>query len=118
MEPTEHDIQNTLISYLWMKGYYAMRLNSGKIPMEGKFGRRMISLSPPGTPDIMAFKPLYNEEIRKTSPKGLVKILFIEVKRPGNTPTVLQEAKIKELEEFGANCFVASSIEDVEAAIK
>lgn len=110
--PSEHQLQTLIINYLFIKGYYAMRLNSGKIPMEGKRGRRLIQMLPAGTPDIMAFK----------SPRVVIfdparkycELLFIEVKRPGNKPTILQQTKMKELEESGARCFVASSIEDVD----
>ena len=101
---SEHSIQNTIISYLWMRGYYVQRLNSGKIPMQSLHGQRLIQLMPPGTPDIMAFKK--NE------------LLFIEVKRPGKKPTYLQEEKMKELETYGARCFVATSLEDVEDYLK
>lgn len=63
-----------------------------------------------GTPDIMAFKP-----IKSISDVDRVDLIFVEVKQPGNKPTPLQEAKMKELESFGAQCLVATSIDDVQA---
>lgn len=40
------------------------------------------------------------------------KFIGIEVKIPGNKPSALQKVVLKELEEAGANCGVAYSIEE------
>jgi hypothetical protein len=112
--PKEHDIQTEIINYLTGKGYYAMRLNSGMI--ENKYGGR-VRMCPAGTPDILAFK----QDKVYSSDDGRVKrarIYFIEVKRPGNKPTRLQEMKMEELSSFGAHCFVATCIEDVSKELK
>lgn len=75
----------------------------------------MMQLCAPGTPDIMAFKIIENP--LSSGRFSTVDLLFVEVKRPGNKVTILQEAKMKELEGYGARCKVATSIEDIEAVI-
>ena len=63
-------------------------------------------LAEKGTPDLMAFKKIYPGK-----PGNI--LIFVEVKRPGKKPTYLQEQKMKELEEYGAKCIVATSIDDL-----
>lgn len=108
-QPKEHYIQTQIINYLWSKGYYVMRLNSGKYSVgEGK-SRRFIMGQDAGTPDLMAFKKCETNFAHS-------ELLFIEVKKPGNKPTALQTAKMAELEGYGAQCMVASSVEDLVAS--
>ena len=57
-----------------------------------------------GLPDIMC---VYEE-----------KIICIEVKMPGNTPTKLQEVTLKKLKEAGAITGIAYSIEDVQKILE
>lgn len=114
---TEHEIQQTIINFLKYKGYYVQRLNTGVIRSTYKGRDRMIRMSAKGTPDIMAFRPLV---ISKCSNGGLcskIKLIFIEVKRPGKIATFAQEQMMKELESYGARCIVATCIEDVEQAL-
>lgn len=114
--PTEHQIQTLLKNYLTAKGWYVMRLNSGRIPMSDYRGKqRMIWMGEKGTPDLMAFKELSLPNGYGSVPETHLKLLFIEVKRPGKKPTFNQEQMMKLLEEKGAKCIVASSIEDLEA---
>jgi Holliday junction resolvase len=102
-QPTEHAIQTQLMQYLRTKGWYVMRLNSGKFSVGEGAGRRFINGQDAGTPDLMAFIAL---------PTG-IRLYFIEVKRPGKKPTPLQKAKMEDLEKYGAHCFVATCIEDL-----
>jgi len=107
----EHQIQTQLINYLKGNGWYAQRMNSGKIPVGvGKY-KRYVQLSPVGTPDIMAFKDFSDPERNYVRQ---LELIFIEVKVPGNKPTVLQNRKMEELESFGARCFVTHSQEELE----
>lgn len=100
----ESDIQKAIIGYLQYRGYYVQRMNSGAINAVSKYGvPHLVRLSAPGTPDIMAFR-IY---------KGFTRLLFIEVKRQGGKLTILQQAKINELETYGAECLVAHSVEEV-----
>jgi len=109
-QPTEHQIMNAIIGYLWAKRYYVQRQNSGKIKIYDSKARsyRMIGLMAPGTPDIMAFKATPDK-----FGYSRIEILYVEVKRPGNKPTLLQQIKMKELESFGARCIVATCAEDL-----
>lgn len=119
---TEKQIQDTLVGYLRMRGYYVSRMNSGKYSVGEGGQRRFIMGHEAGTPDLMAFKqsPLeitcYRCETKyaiEPKPTGL---LFIEVKRPGKKPTLLQKTKMEELRRFGAKCYVATSVEDLQEA--
>lgn len=119
LQLTEHQIQTLLKNYLQVKGWYVMRLNSGKIPMTDYNGRRrMIWMGETGTPDLMAFKKKGTVIRNDDGSNGIhtyLSLLFIEVKRPGKKPTFNQVQKMKELEEKGAKCIVASSLEDLQA---
>ena len=113
IKPTEHQIQTQIINFLKYKGWFVMRLNSGKISVGEGRSRRMIQLAEVGTPDLMAFREVWfeNRMYRATE------LFFIEVKRPGKLPTLHQKVKMQELEEHGARCIVAHSVEEVEEAI-
>lgn len=117
--PTEHEIQTLIKNYLTAKGWYVLRLNSGRIPMSDYRGKqRMIWMGETGTPDLMAFKKKGTVIRNDDGSNGIhtyLSLLFIEVKRPGKKPTFNQVQKMKELEEKGAKCIVASSLEDLQA---
>ncbi len=81
-----------------------MRMNSGKMRYtNSRGGTSLLSLHEAGTPDLLTIK------------NG--RVLFIEVKKPGNKPTSLQLAKMEELREYGAQCITATCIEDLEGFI-
>jgi hypothetical protein len=116
---TEHQIQTQVVNFLRYKGYYVQRMNSGKIPIGEGRSRRLVSMSRAGTPDVMAFKAsrwIVDPGGEYQQPEQ-IQLLFVEVKTPGNKPTPLQTEVMKELEEHGARCIVAHSIEEVEAAL-
>lgn len=87
-------------------------MNSGMLPMGEGRSRRLIRMNKAGTPDIMAFKNKDCPNLECGYP--IVDLLFIEVKRPGNKATPLQTEVMKELEEYGATCIVAHSVDEVE----
>jgi hypothetical protein len=101
---SEKDIQDTIRDYLRLKGWYVMRLNSGSYNLGKSFVRGVDA----GTPDLMAFSPF--------SDVSAVKLFFIEVKVPGKNPSTIQISKMDELEEYGAICIVAHSVEEVKEA--
>lgn len=108
MQPTEKQIQQTIINFLKYKGFFVLRLNSGRIPTsKGK----MVNLAPKGTPDIMAFR---NPRTCGCMKCDGVSLIFVEVKRKGNKPTFAQEQMMKELEFYGSRCLVAHSVEELE----
>lgn len=111
--PTESQIQSAIMGLLRYKGWYVQRQNSGMIPMGEGRSRRLIRMNKAGTPDVMAFKKdlfCTSQDDRKP-----VTLLYVEVKRPGNKPTSLQLAVMEELEEYGATCLVAHSVDDVQS---
>lgn len=111
---SEHQIQNQIQSYLWMKGFFVMRLNSGRIPMTDKYGKkRIIQMAEPGTPDLMAFRPRHKMPNAAASDQG-IQLIFVEVKAGRNKPTIFQENKMHDLTRYGAYCVVAYSIEDLQ----
>lgn len=110
MNLTEHQIQDQIIQYLRTKHYYVQRLNAGQYSMgEGRYKRFVMGVAA-GTPDIMAFKEGY--QCPNCGERHL-KLLFVECKRPGKKATLLQEAKMEELEEYGARCIIATSVDDL-----
>jgi hypothetical protein len=113
LQATESQIQTAIMGFLRYKGYYVQRMNSGAMRDQRN---HLIRMNRPGTPDIMAFKPCrYNA--KSLTRHYHADLLFIEVKRPGNNPTYLQQAVMKELEEHGARCIVAHSVDEVAQAL-
>lgn len=106
IEQSEHQIQSAILEWLPYLGVYAWRNNSGMIAVgEGRY-RRMIKLGKAGLPDIIG--------VHKTTGR----MIAIEVKRPGKKPTELQENTIRELREYNAIAFVATSIDDVKKELE
>ncbi|HZW02798.1 MAG TPA: VRR-NUC domain-containing protein [Anaerolineaceae bacterium] len=103
---SEQDLVNSIIDFLRYQGAWAIRVNAGMKPIEGKDGRRrMFRGAPAGTPDVIACWP-----------GGL--FMGIECKLAGNKPTDLQQATLDQIRETGGLTVVAYSIDDVENAIR
>lgn len=101
----EQDLVNAILDWLRSHGAWAIRVNSGSMPIEQANGsRRIFRGAPAGTPDILACWP-----------GGLM--MGIECKMPGNKPTPLQAATLEAMQETGALTVVAYSVDDVEKAI-
>lgn len=109
---SEHEIQNLIIEYLRRKKWYVIRLNSGTMTKEYKGKKYFIRGQAAGTPDLMAFKEF--ETLPTDQQSSYIELLFIEVKSAIGRPTAIQTAKMKELEEYGAKCIVATCIEDLQ----
>lgn len=78
----------------------------------------MIMMGERGTPDLLAFREAECDPAEwGRGDEEHTLLLFIEVKRKGKKPTWNQEQKMKELEEYGARCIVATGIEDLEGVI-
>lgn len=99
-QPLEKTIQTECINYLRAKGYYVQRMNSGGFKVAGAGRDYFITGNATGTPDIMAFKA--------------GRIYFFEVKRPGKKATKIQMLKMQELEEYGAECHVIHSLDELQ----
>lgn len=74
-----------------------------QLTKNGWFVTKLIQTSTPGIADMLSIK---NK-----------KVVFIEVKRPGNNPTDLQAYRIKQLTEQGIECIVAYSTKDIKHLI-
>src|SRR3990167_3156873 len=109
LKVSEHQLQTLLKNYLEAKGWFVLRLNSVAIRTDKG---NMVRMARAGTPDLMAFKmdvhPLASGRF------NALRLVFIEVKVPGNKPTYAQEQMMKELEEKGAGCLVVHSLEELE----
>lgn len=102
----EQDLVNTILDWLRSHGAWAIRVNSGSMPIEQANGRRRIFRgAPSGTPDIIACWP-----------GGLM--MGIECKMPGNKPTPLQAATLDTIRDADGLAVVAYSVEDVESALR
>lgn len=86
--PKESTIVAAVLKYLRARGYWAAKLHGGPYQMAG-------------LPDVLAIKG------------GLA--TWVEVKRPGEKPTAIQESMMRTLANAGSIVIVATSIEDLEA---
>ncbi len=98
----ETQISTMIQDWLKAQGFECWRLNSGFANVKNAEGRsRNITLLPAGTPDLLCLIP-----------GG--RALFIEVKRPGNTPTKLQTEMHQRLGQLEFEVIVATSSREVE----
>lgn len=70
-----------------------------KYEKEGYYVIKLMKTNKNGIPDLIAIKPV----------DGLCEVLFIEVKREGNTTSPIQKYRIKELNDFGIKAIVLQS---------
>lgn len=85
-------------------------MNSGAMRQRDSRGKiYIVRLHDAGTPDIMAFRPLYNDDGGKIG----TRTIFVEVKAKGGKPTRLQLWKMQELTAKGAKCLIAYGIDDL-----
>lgn len=107
-EPTEKQIQDAVIAYLRAhpKVAWAHRFNRGAAIRSDEHGKAYYTKfnSCPGFADIHA--------LLKTG-----RAMYVEVKRPGARPTEDQASFLRASAHYGALAIVATSIEDVEAAL-
>src|SRR5450759_637990 len=97
---SEQDLVNSILAYLALLHAYALRINSGAIPVDNLNGsKRMVRLAPPGTPDIIG---CYQGHF-----------FAIEAKIGDNKPTALQAATLAQIREAGGQAIVAWDLQDV-----
>ena len=101
MSNPETKLQKEILDYLHFRNIFAWRNNSGAL----KIGKRIINLSPAGSPDIIGIMS-----------DG--KFLGIEVKMPYATLTDQQRKFMKRLNDNHAFVFTVHSIHDVERNLK
>lgn len=88
---TETEIQKEIMDYLTLHGWEVYRMNSGT--------RAGTKLHKPGTPDLMIQK------------NGTT--IWIEVKRPGEKPSVIQKKRHEEIRANGFKVFVVTSLDEL-----
>ena len=115
LKQTEAQLLTACRQYLRYKRFYTMRINSGKYAIGEGRNKRFVLGQEAGTPDLIAFKkPLLKFTKTQGSVEGNVVLYFFELKVGKNKPTVLQEAKMNELREYGANVYVIHNLEELE----
>lgn len=106
---SESQLQHAILEWLPYYGVRAWRMNSGMLPIAGKFGRvRLIRMGVAGTPDIIGYTT--KQFLNGRHPGHMV---AVEVKVGKNKPTDIQQRTLDEMTENGVYAFVAYSIEDV-----
>lgn len=97
---SEKEIQSAILEYLNLqRNCVAWRFNRGAMAGEYKGKRRFTVFGPPGCSDIL----------------GVLngRFLAIEVKRPGNEPTVDQQAFLDSVSHAGGIAAVAHSLDEL-----
>lgn len=98
---TENEIQAQILTYLKYRNILATRNQSGHV----RVGRNWINLGAPGWPDIIGCLP-----------GG--RFFGIEVKRPGEKPSPIQQQRANQITAAGGLMILAMSVEDVAEGIK
>lgn len=101
--PKEREIQKQILEYLNLIGWSAWRFNSGATKTPGGGFVRFNTAR--GCSDVIGIIP-----------GGW--FLAIEVKRPGNKPTPLQQAWLDEVREAGGLALVAVSVDDLRTQLR
>lgn len=103
--PLEKDVQRGILDYLAHIGAWPVRINSGAISGDHAGKRRFVRMnSQPGCPDVLCCLD--------------GRFIGIEVKRLGGKATEKQLSALDAIRRAGGVAFVATSIEDVERALK
>lgn len=98
---TESAIQRDIVTAGRAMGAKVYRLNAGKVRVKGGF----MELAEDGTPDLLTVWP-----------RG--RLLFVEVKRPKEQPTVIQKLRHRELRNMGHAVCTAHSVEEFIEAMR
>lgn len=100
-------VLKSILQWLQIKGYYAMRINSGMVKREYKGKSYVVRSAAPGTADILAFIPCYDCN------RGFIP-LWIECKSAVGRQSEIQKSFELDVLEKGHQYILARSIEDVE----
>lgn len=101
MNPTENQIQHTILEYLNYVGHYCWRNNTGSVVLESKGKQRYFRAGLKGSADILG--------VAKDG-----RMIAIEVKRKGGKATEEQLAFIREVASRGGYAMIAYDVADVE----
>lgn len=97
---TEAAIQREIMQAARAMGHKAFRMNAGKVRVKGGF----MELAEDGTPDLLIIMS-----------RG--RSLWVEVKKPGEEPAVVQRLRHRELRNMGHAVTVARSVEEFIKAV-
>lgn len=104
--PLEKDIQRQCLDWLAVRGVFAIRINSGAMQGSHNGKKWFIRLnSEPGCSDILACGEYRGR-------KGV--FIALEIKRPGNKPTPVQQSFLDMVARKGGLSAVITSVEDLE----
>lgn len=121
----EQDVTKAIVDYINSKGFYALRLNSGKIMQTYGDKTRLIHLCPQGTPDVMAIvngKPYFfevkkDEKIRNQWLKKIQKYRETSYAAISAQKEVMQYKTMKLIEKNGGDCYLVCSLDEVRRII-
>jgi hypothetical protein len=100
--PSEAEILRQCLQYLQLRHIAAWRSNTGAARLSGKGGRvRLVRFGVPGQPDVLGV----------LSPSG--RMLAVEVKRPGKTPTAAQAAFLAAVRAAGGVAGCVHSVDEL-----
>ena len=102
-QPKESEILKSILEYLTLRGVFHWRQNVISQALYSNGKRRYVKAAFPGVSDILGILP-----------DG--RALAIEVKRPGERPTLDQQAFLLAVNANKAVGFVATSVDDVRKA--
>lgn len=113
--PDENGVRNTIAEYLIYHHWLVIRINSGVAKPEREDGSR-------GFVPFNYWQVLGDDQ-QTTGASDLFALkdslfMAIECKRPGNTPTLIQEKFMDEVRKRGGLAFAADCIEDVQQALE
>jgi len=110
---SEHLIQEAVKAWCLYHHIYVWRSNSGRFPIGEGNNRRMVIGSPTGTPDLIGvIGPNF------AGGKYVGRMIALEIKKPSNKPTDIQNRVMTELAQYGAIVWVIHSVEELEEKMK
>ena len=101
----ESEIQREILRYLQAWGIFAWKAGVGAARAEHKGKARFIRFGEPGQPDIIGMLPTGQ-------------FLAIEVKRPGQRPTPLQQEFIRTVNRNNGLAFVSDSVQHTHETLR
>ena len=102
---SENDVENAVLDFVRIKGYYPIRLQSGLFRTPDK-SARFVRIGVKGLPDYICVH---------SDPKHPLPVFFMEVKGSDGRLDPDQISKIAELEVYGFRTAVVSSVEELAA---
>lgn len=123
-QPKEAEIQRAILEFLKLHGIFCWRQNTGAFRLMNNGKSRFVRAGFPGISDILGILPRWWYEGKKrglvraistatSMPPDVGQFLAIEVKRPGEKPTLDQQAFLQAVKANGGIAFVAHSVDDV-----